>query len=39
MMAMRFVAQAGMSKRLCQEQWIPKFIADAFFERTHASEC
>jgi hypothetical protein len=39
MIAMRLVAQAGMSQRLRQEQRIPKLVTDPFFKRVHPTEC
>ncbi len=35
MMPLRFVAEAGMRERFRKEERIPKFVADAFFQRVH----
>jgi len=35
MIALRFVAKAGMSERLRQQKRIAEFVTDAFLQRTH----
>jgi hypothetical protein len=36
MVALRFVTQAGVSERLCEEERIPKLVFKPLFERIHA---
>jgi hypothetical protein len=35
MIAPGFVPDAGMGERLDQQKWVSKFVANAFFERSH----
>jgi hypothetical protein len=34
---LRLVAETGVCKRFSQKEWIPEFVADAFFEWMHVT--
>ncbi len=36
-MLLRLVSETGMGQRFSQQQWIPEFVADAFFEWMHVT--